>query len=140
MAKKQPAGNNGRTPDGKFAKGNAHAWQKGVSANPSGRPRDTITPHLKEIAQEQDNDGRTYGRRVAEMLYAESLGGNVTAAKEILDRLDGKPRQTVDLSVDDKRKAALETVIAGLVATGMSEDAAKQYLAAVTPEVKDWIN
>lgn len=115
----------------------ATQFQPGRSGNPSGRPRDTITPHLREIAQETDKDGRSYGRRVAETLYAEALAGNVQAAREILQRLDGLPRQGVDLSIDDQRANIIGRAVERLMSeSGISRQKAVAQLSAIAPEIQ----
>jgi hypothetical protein len=42
-------------------------------------------------------------RLLASKLIDRGLEGDVTAIREIADRLDGKPAQTVDLAVTDER-------------------------------------
>ena len=41
--------------------------------------------------------------RLADVLLNAGLAGDVTAIKEIADRLDGKPQQSVDVAVTDER-------------------------------------
>lgn len=41
--------------------------------------------------------------RLADVLVAKGLDGDVMAIKEIADRLDGKPHQTQDIAVTDER-------------------------------------
>lgn len=128
-----------KAPGKPFTKGNKFAFKPGQSGNPAGRPRDAITPHLRELAQEQapGKDKRTYGRMVAEMLYAEALGGNVQAAKEILDRLDGKPRQAVDLTVDERKSDIIERAINNLMAEEqISREDAIAQLSAIAPDIQ----
>lgn len=145
---KQPrTANSARTVRGRpFEKGHKHAWKPGQSGNPAGRPRDTITPHLREIAREQapGKDGRTYGRMVAEMLFAEALAGgknSVQATKEILDRLEGRPRQAVDVTVDERKRELFENAIAALVEQArVSREEAIEQLTAIAPEMREWIN
>ncbi|MCP5086478.1 MAG: hypothetical protein GY952_06725 [Rhodobacteraceae bacterium] len=45
-------------------------------------------------------------RRIAAKLLTKAEGGDMAAIKEVFDRLDGKPAQTVDMNVDDKRTAS----------------------------------
>ncbi len=45
-------------------------------------------------------------RKIAKKLLDEAESGNMVAIKEVFDRLDGKPAQTVDMNVDDKRTSA----------------------------------
>lgn len=45
-------------------------------------------------------------RRIANVLLNKAEEGDMPAIKEVFDRLDGKPAQTVDMNVEDKRTAA----------------------------------
>jgi len=140
---KQSAANNGRTPDGKFAKGNPHAWPKGKSANPSGRPPDTVTPHLRARLKEQypGKDEATYGRMVAYKLVDLALDGEIGAIREVIDRVEGKPKQTIDLSVEERRREFAERAIEALMSdAGIERDEAIEQLTRLAPELTTWVN
>ena len=49
------------------------------------------------------DDGKPRLRALAEKLVLSGLGGDVQAIREIADRLDGKPGQSIDLAVTDER-------------------------------------
>ena len=67
------------------------AGVKGRSGRGLEKPwRDAIMLAVNEI----DGDQKRL-RRLAERIVAEALDGNVTALKEIGDRLDGKPAQAL---------------------------------------------
>jgi hypothetical protein len=73
----------------------------GRSGNPGGRPRtsgliDAIRTKVFEIGA----DGRTIAEQIAQMLVDESLRGKhrVAAATLILDRLEGRPPQQLNLN------------------------------------------
>jgi hypothetical protein len=74
-------------------------FQKGVSGNPNGRPRkgETFAEALERESEELINNG-TLSKRdaLAKVLYQEASKGNLKAIEMIMDRIDGKPRQTVD--------------------------------------------
>ncbi len=102
----------GRDGNGRFAEGNSHGFQPGHSGNPQGRPRDTITPHLRELVQRLHPDAGeiTYGELIALRLIEQAVAGEIAAIREVIDRLEGKPRQSVavDMSGMDWREQARE--------------------------------
>ena len=44
-------------------------------------------------------------RRIADALIAKATSGDVVSIREIADRLDGKPSQEIEATIDDKRDA-----------------------------------
>jgi len=125
-----------------FAKGNAFAFKPGQSGNPAGRPRDTITPHLRELVRMQHpgKDEVTYGELVARALLVRAVSGDVQAIREVFDRLEGKPRQSVDVSVEEKQRAIFEAGLNMLKQSGLSQGDAARLLTAIYPEASEWIN
>lgn len=102
-----------RRSNGTFAPGNklGRKFEPGATGNPQGRPKITaITEALRiQLAEVMpDANERTYAEAIAGALIAEAVKGNVIAAKEIADRTEGKPRQSldVDMSVRDWRAMA----------------------------------
>jgi Holliday junction resolvasome RuvABC ATP-dependent DNA helicase subunit len=102
-----------QTATGKFALGNKDGkkFTKGVSGNPNGRPKitkltDALRQQLAENAPYAPEE--TIAEMIARALIYEALGGNVQAAREIADRTEGKPRQSIDLDlqVNDWRALA----------------------------------
>ena len=90
--------------DGTFAPGHklGKKFPKGVSGNPSGRPKLTkLTEALREqLAEEMPNaPEKTIAEGVARVLIREALSGNVQAIREIADRTEGKPKQAIDLDL-----------------------------------------
>lgn len=74
-------------------------FQKGQSGNPQGRPnerpwRDMLMLALNERTGEGKADPKKL-RRVAEAVVDAAMKGDMQAAKEIGDRLDGKPSQAI---------------------------------------------
>ncbi len=55
---------------------------------------------LKRVEKEQNLD------RIARAVVTKAVDGDIVAAKEIGDRLDGKPAQESMVTIDDKRDAA----------------------------------
>ncbi len=84
-------------------------WKKGQSGNPNGRAKDKIWGDAIRIAvNEADEGGGGKKLRVlAEKLIHKALEGDITAIKEIGDRLDGKAAQSVDMSVGTTSYVAL---------------------------------
>src|SRR5262245_23805364 len=113
--KKVRAGNSAKTARkttrGKpFAKGNAFAFRPGQSGNPAGRPRDTNAAHFRDLVRMQypGKDEVTYGELIARALLVRAISGDVQAIREVFDRLEGKPRQSVDVSVEENQRAIFE--------------------------------
>ena len=73
----------------------------GRSGNPNGRPRTTgLIDAIRVKVFEIGADGRTIAEQIASMLVDESLRGKhrVAAATLILDRLEGRPPQQLNLN------------------------------------------
>lgn len=86
-----------------FAKRNPYAFKPGQSGNPAGRPK-SITlseAYRKALAQvcPEDPEGRTFAEVIAARLVAEAAAGEVSSAREIADRTEGKPRQALDIDM-----------------------------------------
>jgi hypothetical protein len=99
--------------DGTFAPGHklGNRFKKGETGNPSGRPKLTkLTEALREQLTEEMPSApeRTVAEAIARALIREAVSGNVQAAREIADRTEGKPKQSidVDLQVKDWRELA----------------------------------
>jgi uncharacterized protein DUF5681 len=112
--------------------GAATRWQKGQpSPNPGGRPHKTaLTDAIREqLAQvdAKDKAGRTNAEVVAAALIAKAKRGDVRAASEIADRVEGKPSQSLNLQgrmevcTVEERRARLEVLIRKLSA-GQEEE------------------
>ena len=59
---------------------------------------------LKRLAEEEQASGTHLKDLMGKALIKEALKGNVAAIKEFGDRIDGKPKQTIDVndtSIDD---------------------------------------
>ena len=91
---------------------NLKPFKPGQSGNPSGRPK-SITlseAYRKQLAQPMPNDtqGRTYAEVIACRVVVAAATGDVSAAREIADRTEGKARQSIDIDmqVTDWRELA----------------------------------
>jgi hypothetical protein len=58
---------------------------------------DALREQLAEISPEVPE--KTIAERIARALIREAIGGNVQAIREIGDRTEGKPKQSIDLDM-----------------------------------------
>lgn len=68
-------------------------WEKGQSGNPKGRPKRGVSmaEELQKILRSKDEEtGKTNRFLIAQSLVKAAKDGNVMAAREIFDRIDGK--------------------------------------------------
>jgi hypothetical protein len=73
----------------------------GIKGRSGRRPGDTATlwaDALRVAVSREDVDGRKKLARLADRCVEAALGGDMAAMKEIGDRLDGKPRQSMDMT------------------------------------------
>ena len=92
-----------RTPNPRSLRNLRPPWRKGESGNPSGRPKRPLTDaYNAQLARvkEGDRQNRTYAQLIAEAMMKQALKGNVMATREITDRIEGKARQAVDVTVE----------------------------------------
>jgi hypothetical protein len=83
-----------------------HKFKPGQSGNPKGRPRTRgLIAALKAAVAETIPDGRTIETALVDELVNEALRGRrrLPALVEIFDRLEGRPRQSLDLNDVTKR-------------------------------------
>ena len=81
---------------------NLKPWPKGVSGNPGGRPKQKlISAELERLLQQQapGASGQTWASVIAESLLKQAAKGNVRAIAELANRLEGTPRQSVDVAI-----------------------------------------
>ena len=85
MSKRSTNGNNGRTPNGQFAKGNKHG---------------TGNPHARRVAQLRSTLLDTVGENgladIVQGMVTAAKGGDVAAAKLLLSYLLGKPTDSIE--------------------------------------------
>ena len=97
-------GNNFKQRDeGKLLGGiTGRGFRPGQSGNVNGRPKTntSLVNAIRAKVAEVAPDGRTIAQHIAGMLVEESLRGRnrIAAASVILDRLEGRPAQQLDLN------------------------------------------
>jgi Family of unknown function (DUF5681) len=127
-----------------FSKGNPHAFKPGQSGNPQGRPRARVlSEYYREwLARPLPGDpARTFGDAIAEAVCRQAVEGDVAAAREIADRVEGKPRQAIDLSSEEQRRAMVERAVNELMTeANLSREQAIKELIEMVPESARWIN
>ena len=78
---------------------NLKPWAKAISGNPGGRSRTApITELLRELLEKPypgDKQNRTYAHKIAEAMLKRACEGDVGAAREVADRTEGRPTQSV---------------------------------------------
>jgi hypothetical protein len=123
------------------------ASSRGQSGNPSGRPRAVLSQALRvAIARFDPADplARPNAQRIADKLVALAVAGNLEAIKLAFDRVEGKPRQSISLMVDQRDK--YEHVIARMIEQAaaenrvMTRETAIAALSLFRPEVSELIH
>ena len=76
-----------------------YRWQKGQSGNPKGRPKAiTLSEAYRAAIRElvpRDQRERTFAEQIADAIVARAARGEVRAAQEIADRIEGRPPQAL---------------------------------------------
>jgi hypothetical protein len=87
-----------------------------------------------------DPDSRTYADKIAEVITMEAASGNIVAAKEIADRTEGRPRQALDVTIEQKKRELVNNAIEALMReTGLERDEAINELSKIEPLVSKLI-
>ena len=94
---KEKAGFRGPSPD----VGKATQFKKGQSGNPGGRPKLAVFSQAARAMLGKlvpgDPEGRTYAEAIAQVLADKALSGDIRAARELIERAEGKPKQSVEI-------------------------------------------
>lgn len=77
-----------------------HKWQPGESGNPNGRPPKgyAVTDVMRQMLEEKPEIKKALMAKLLEI----ALKGDLPAIREILDRLEGRAKQSVELSGDEQ--------------------------------------
>jgi hypothetical protein len=82
-----------------------YRFRPGQSGNPSGRPKYALLSRAYrnqlETICETDPEHRTYAEVIAEALAKQAVKGNIQAAAEIADRVEGRPRQAITVGREE---------------------------------------
>jgi hypothetical protein len=132
-------GDNGRDEKGQFTAGNRIGFPPGVSGYAPGR-HDSMLDHLAVLGAEPLPDGKTRNRHLAEGLWQLALSGRsarirLQAIEVLLDRLHGKPQQSVRVGLgteqpltDVELRAEIQ---AQLVGRGATVEESQRFLAMI---------
>ena len=113
---KQWAGNGQRDKKGRFLPGHSFGFKPGQSGNVKGR-RDALADILRRRLPEvrDSKDGRSNAELIADALLEEAIYGNIQAAREIFNRVEGRPKQAVDITVKKSETEMYEGMISDLI-------------------------
>ncbi len=80
---------------------NQTSFKPGQSGNPNGRPKRewTWAGLLEEAMEEQDETGESYKKIIVRKARTLGIKGDMTAIKEIMNRMDGMPKQAMDMDM-----------------------------------------
>jgi uncharacterized protein with von Willebrand factor type A (vWA) domain len=125
----------------------APRFKPGQSGNPSGRPKNVLSKALRKKLDELESDApdaRSNADRIADKLVSLALDGNLEAIKVVLDRMEGRPRQTVSLTLDQREEyeRMVDNLIESEAMEGreLSREQAIAALASVKPEIEDLLS
>jgi hypothetical protein len=140
---RRPTGGDLRTRP-KQKRGNPN-WRKGgPSPNPGGRPK---TRQFSEAArnwfaaEHERAPHMSNAEALVEFLGNEAFGGEVAAARALIEYAEGKPKQSIDLNVEETKRewaeGQLERVMEKL---NLQREEAVEWMRANTPTAAQWIN
>ena len=69
-----------------------------IRTNPSVRPKGSITKLMREFMYEIDDTGFSRVQHLCFILWDAAHKGDLQAIKLIMDRVDGTPRQSIEMS------------------------------------------
>ena len=105
-----------------LGKGGDAKWTKGQSGNPKGKPkgskdsRTVLNEFFEVVLQGEDPiTGKKGEFTIRELLFAKQISkalndGDTTAFKELMDRYEGKAKQTSSISVNQSHNLRYENV------------------------------
>jgi len=94
-------------------------WQKGQSGNPNGRPEGTISivsEIKKKLLEIPDGQKKSYLEIFLIKLFKKCMiDEDTTMMKDLIDRVDGKPKIAIEHSGDDEQLGYILDKLAGLL-------------------------
>jgi hypothetical protein len=75
------------------------SWKPGQTGNPNGRPKRewTFQGELEKALEDEAKDGKSYKYHLMRALLSQGLKGNVQAIEKIMNRVDGMPKQQLEM-------------------------------------------
>lgn len=81
--------------------GKVTQFKKGQSGNPGGRPKVAVFAQAARAVLGKlvpgDPEGRTYAEAIAQVLADKALSGDIRAARELVERAEGKAKESVEI-------------------------------------------
>jgi len=78
-----------------FSKGDPNINRAGRKPN-----QELVTNLLREYLSGDYGDGKTRKQKLVEKLFSAAMEGDIHAQKYIIDRVDGKPRESITVDSD----------------------------------------
>lgn len=78
---------------------NQTSFKPGESGNPNGRPKRewTWSGILEEVGEQiEPKSGKKFKELVSKRLWLKAVNGDTVAIKEIMNRMDGMPKQAIE--------------------------------------------
>lgn len=90
-----------------------YSWRPGQSGNPKGRKKGSVSltaqyAKLLNAVCPTDSKKRTWGEVIASEILSKAGTGDVRAASEVADRIEGKPMQRVKVEEVDADEVELD--------------------------------
>jgi hypothetical protein len=90
---------------------NKGRWIKGTSGNITGRPKDRkFTEVMMEKLNAINEDGTTSLERIADKVIKMAERGNIHAIRDIVNRLEGTPQQSMEINAYKNEPITLFTI------------------------------
>jgi hypothetical protein len=85
------------------------SFRKGRSGNPNGAPKRewSWSGILQDTLEKKAKNGGDIKELVAISLVRQALKGNVVAIKELMNRMDGMPKQITDIRSDGEQAGVM---------------------------------
>jgi hypothetical protein len=127
------------------SRANLRPIQPGQILNPGGRPRQAATKLLREMASVSlSADGETRLRRIVDQLLCKAESGDLDAIKIVIDRLEGRPRQSINVTTGTRERIerAVDNFINTAAQNGdtLTREAALTLLAEFDDEAAALLN